>query len=316
MHPASQGIRLGMGELLLLHAEARRLSLAGPDVVSGLFPGVYRSLFRGRGLDFEEVRGYQWGDDFRSLDWRVTARTGRPHTKVFREEREHTLLLALDAGASMRFGTRRALKWVAAAEAIAIIAWLAADNGDRVGGLIFGDGPACHERRPLNGRAGALDLFRMIERAPAHEEGPGAGLAEALARLRHVARPGSLVLIASDFAGLDDEAEEHLAALARRHDVAGLLVRDPLEAGLPPPGRYAFGDGAEVLELDTAEARLRAAYQDDFKARRERAQAVCRRLRVRLADLETAQPAADGLRDGLFRLAVPANRRRKASAHG
>ncbi|MEO5338685.1 MAG: DUF58 domain-containing protein, partial [Magnetospirillum sp. WYHS-4] len=137
---AGQGVDIDLAEMMLLRTEAERLALGGPNLVNGLFPGLYRSLFRGRGLDFEDVRAYQRGDDYRTLDWRVSARTGRLHTKVFREEREHTLFCLLDGGPAMRFGSRRAFKWVAAARAAAVVAWLAADNGDRIGGLVFGDG--------------------------------------------------------------------------------------------------------------------------------------------------------------------------------
>jgi uncharacterized protein (DUF58 family) len=303
-----QGVVVDLADLLTMRAEAQRLSLGGPDVVRGLFPGLYRSLFRGRGLDFEEVRAYQWGDDYRMLDWRVTARSGRLHTKIFREEREHTLFLTLDAGPSMRFGSRRAFKWVAAARAAAVVAWLAADNGDRIGGLVFGDGPVPREQRALMGRTGAMNLFRLLERVGPHPA-PGGGMAEALPRLGRLAKPGGLVLLVSDFADLDAAAEDRLAALVERHEVAALFVWDPLEADLPPPGRYGFSDGDRILTLDTGAEDLRAAFREAFAERRGRAEAVCRRLHIRFAPLPTDRPTAEALRDGLFRLAALAKGR-------
>lgn len=305
---SKQGVAVDLADLMQMRAEAQRLSLGGPDVVRGLFPGLYRSLFRGRGLDFEEVRAYQWGDDYRMLDWRVTARSGRLHTKIFREEREHTVFFALDAGPGMRFGSRRAFKWVAAARAAAVVAWLAADNGDRIGGLVFGDGPVPHEQGSMMGRAGAMKLFRLLERVAATPSA-GGGMAEALPRLRRLVKPGGLVLLASDFSGLDGRAEEQLAALAERHEVAALFVWDPLEAELPPAGRYGFSDGERVLALDTGAESLRTAFREAFADRRRRAEAACRRLHIRFASLPTHLPPAEALRDGLFRQAALAKGR-------
>ncbi|MEO5338147.1 MAG: hypothetical protein H7841_14830, partial [Magnetospirillum sp. WYHS-4] len=155
------------------------------------------------------------------------------------------------------------------------------------------------------GRSGALGLFRLLERASRAEPRPAeAGLAEALARLRHLARPGSLVLLASDFSDLDEAAEQNLAALTERHDLAVLFVWDPLEADLPPSGRYVFGDGESLLAVDTGSPGLRDAFRTDFARRRERAEVLCRRLHIRFAPLGTQQPVGEALRDGLFRLAA------------
>lgn len=298
------GIAVSFDELMRLRAEARRLALAAPEGTASLASDVYRSLYRGRGLEFEEVRAYQPGDDVRSIDWRVTARTGRPHTKVFREEREHALFLAVDIGASMRFGSRDAFKMVAAARAAAVLAWLAVESGDRVGGIAFGGGTACRETRPRSGRAGALRFFRLLERAaqaPAEEGDGGAGLAQALGCLRRQAHPGSLIVVLGDFAGIGPEAEGHLAQLAPHHDVSAVFVHDPMEAELPPPGRYVFADAAGRLAVDCRDPGLREAFSERFAARRAAVEGLCRRHRLRFATLATGQDTARQLRTGLLR---------------
>lgn len=294
------GIRITVGELMRLRAEAQRLQAPGPDAVAGLFPGLYRSLFRGRGLDFEEVRAYQQGDDFRLLDWRVTARTGRPHTKVFREEREHTVHLLLDNGPTMQFGSRRAFKWVTAARVAAVIAWLAADNGDRVGGLVFGDGRRCHEQRPIAGSKGPVRLFRLLERAQSHGVGTG-GLADALGRLRRHVRPGSLVVVLSDFKGLDASIREHLSYIAGHSDVALIFVHDPMERELPPPGRYPFTDGERTATLDTGNRALRDSHAALFAGHRDAVAATCRRYGLRFGEIGTEEDLVEGLRRALVR---------------
>ena len=158
--------------------------------------GSYRSRFRGRGVDFLESRNYQPGDDIRNMDWRVTARTGRAHTKVFQEERERPVLVAVDAGPSLFFGTRKRLKSVAAAELAAVIAWAAVRRGDRIGGFLFAPG-SHRELRPAGGRRGAMRMIQSLvdwldpDHAPglAAEHKHGEPLSVVMERVRHTARP-------------------------------------------------------------------------------------------------------------------------------
>ncbi|MBY0274525.1 DUF58 domain-containing protein, partial [Candidatus Binatia bacterium] len=135
------GIVASVAELVALRSDAARLDASPRGRVRTLHAGAYASAFRGRGMEFDETRAYQPGDDVRAIDWRVTARTGRVHTKLFHEERERPVLLLVDQRMHMRFGTRDAFKSVVAARAAATVAWAARDQGDRVGGLIVTDGP-------------------------------------------------------------------------------------------------------------------------------------------------------------------------------
>ncbi len=298
---AAPGVAVSVAELMRLRGEALRLRLPESNRAAGPLPDLYNSLHRGRGLEFEEVRGYQPGDDIRTVDWRVSARTGRLHTKVFLEEREHALLVAVDAGPTMRFGTRTAFKWVAAARAAAVLGWLAVANGDRVGGMVIGE-TTIRDRRPESGMAGLAPLFKLFAALPAAPPGgTPTELAPALARLAHIARQGAVVAVFSDFAGWNREAETALAALAARNDVAAVLVHDPLERAMPPPGRYVFADGERALAVDAGDPALRRAHADAFAAHAEAVAGACRRIGARFATLATDQPTAPTLRDGLLR---------------
>lgn len=227
----------------------------------------------GRGLDFAETRIYQPGDDVRLIDWHVTARTGRTHTKLFVEERERPVLLVVDVRASMRFGTRGMYKSVLAARLAAVLGWSAVAARDRVGGFVLTDDWHT-EVRPRSGRRGLMALFRAIvqaqRRVPADEHGQ---LGDSLARLRHVAQPGSTVLLLSDFIGFDDTARAALGALLHTLDLFAVQVSDPLERELPPSGRYELaagtGEGGRRLTLAIGGRAQRERHAARFAARRQ-----------------------------------------------
>jgi uncharacterized protein (DUF58 family) len=228
--------------------------------------GAYRSRFRGRGVDFVESRNYQPGDDIRNMDWRVTARTGRAHTKVFQEERERPVLVVLDAGPSLFFGTRRMLKSVAAGRMAASIAWSAVRRGDRIGGFLFA--PGTHrELRPTGGRRGAMRMIQgLVEWLNPTVRNTQAGtptepLSAALERVRHAARPGSLIIVISDFFGLDEDCNRHLSRLRQHNDVIGIQVLDVSEHELPR-GRYPITDGSDSSVLDTASSTARKRFEE------------------------------------------------------
>jgi uncharacterized protein (DUF58 family) len=194
------------------------------------------------------------GDDIRNLDWKVTARTGKPHTKVFQEERERPIITLLDLNPSMYFGTRTRLKVVQAARLAATIGWATIRRGDRIGGLIY-SGDAHHEVRPAGGRRGALRFISLMSRwaeayTPTDFTHHSAGLAAALKRLRRVARPGSLVFLISDFYAANEECERHLAYLRKHNDVIACQVLDAIETEPPPPANYPVSDGLHSGLLD------------------------------------------------------------------
>lgn len=230
--------------------------------------GAYVSRFKGRGMEFDETRLYQPGDDIRSIDWRVTARTGKPHTKLFREERERPVFIATDHRHAMYFATRGVFKSVQAAKLTALIAWAAQHHGDRIGGQLF-SASHCTEVKPQNGRHAVLRLLNMLTQPtdPGIDAFP---LSHALARLVQHVRPGSLVYIISDFRGFNEQAEGCLAKLAQHCGIMLIFVHDPLESQLPDNGRYRFTDGLRDVVVDSADTHGLLHYRRRFSERRQR----------------------------------------------
>lgn len=273
-------VAVSLRELIAGKPVGERIKLSTPRI-RAVAAGGHLSPFKGRGVEFDESRPYQEGDDLRTIDWRVTARSGKPHTKVFREERNRPVLIWLDASASMMFATRGAYKAVVAARMAALIAWSAVANGDQLGGLVFNES-AHEEQRPRLGRRAALRLLELIVGSPAWRERPAASVPgaarpgadaprpvlAALERLARVARPGSLVFLLSDFVALDQDFERRLRQLASHCDVQLVQIFDPVEAELPPPGRYRIATGRRMQTIDTSDESLRQRYRAAFERRR------------------------------------------------
>jgi uncharacterized protein (DUF58 family) len=236
----------------------------------------------GRGLDFAEVREYNHGDDVRSIDWKVTARSGRPHTKVFNEERDRPFLVVVDLRSSMFFGTRTAFKSVVAAKIAALVAWAAAANRDRVGGLVFSD-ERIRECPPGEGSRGVSRLLSAIAvtHAEARDQGPAVqpqaqSLPDIFKRLKRSAHTGSSICLLSDFADFSTRPSGHLNHLLMHNHLAACRIYDSLEAELPPPATYAISDGSARASLHTDEEQVRASYHDQFQQRCAHTRAVFR----------------------------------------
>jgi uncharacterized protein (DUF58 family) len=248
---AGDGIHLSASELIALKPRCNALSLPMNRPAASSLAGAYRSRFRGRGVDFVESRNYLPGDDIRNMDWRVTARTGKPHTKIFQEERERPVLLVVDASPSLFFGTRTRLKSVAAGQLAAAVAWASVRRGDRIGAFLLA--PDHHlELRPSGGRRGAMRVIQGLVDwlNPQTTQQGQEPLSVSLERVRHAVRPGSLVLIISDFFNLDEQCHRHLSRLRQHNDVIGCQVMDPAEQFLPA-GRFPISDGDHSAMLDT-----------------------------------------------------------------
>jgi len=282
-------------ELIALRPAAARWTLRGLARGRTGPLGARLSAHRGRGLEFEEVRAYVAGDDLRRIHWRVTARRGRPHTKLFREERERSVWLLVELGAGMYFASRGQLKSALAVRAAALLAWAAVAGGDRVGAVIVDSTarPCCLPPRARE--AGALPVLReLVARQPRAPAVPAAGQSDAaLRQLAAVVRPGSLVLALSDFAGLDAAAEAHWLALAARNECRLFQISDRLEREGLPDGRYRGGLPGRLETLDGAA--LRRAWAGAWQARGARLGALARRLRAPLITLDTATPAVQAL---------------------
>jgi uncharacterized protein (DUF58 family) len=285
------GVHVALPELIALRLRARRIRRPALRV-AGHRAASHESRFRGRGVDYVESRIYQPGDDIRQMDWRVTARSGKPHTKLFQEEREQSILLLVDCNASLRFGTRTRFKSVQAARTAALLAWSAVHGGDRIGALGFGPGLDA-EVKPGGGARGALRLLRALVEWNAIAAGGNAvaPLSQALQRAHRLARPGSRVILLTDGFCADAAAEGPLALLAEHCDVAAVVLSDPLELAPPPPARYALRSAAGRVLLDFAAPRTRAEWPRWFEQRRTALLGMFDRRALRWAMLDTrAEP--------------------------
>ena len=303
-HAADELVRVSSQSLIGLRKQAEMIGL---NAIKILAPqsGAYLSPFKGRGMDFEESRIYQPGDDIRNIDWRVTARSGNAHTKVFREERERAVLMWIDLRQPMFFATQGAFKAVQAARAAALLAWSAIQHGDRLGGLIFSE-QQHEELRPQRGDRAALHFIKKLAHHPAWERSAGRLTAngtavQSLIRLRRVAKPGSLVILLSDFYQLDEQAESHLIQLARHNDVMLLFFYDPLEARLPTGGLYPISDGDHTMLLNTGDPVVRIRHEQNFQQHRDYWQGLCRRHGLFFLECATSDPLEQRLQQGLRR---------------
>lgn len=264
--------------------------------------GAYLSSFKGRGMEFDESRIYLPGDDIRSMDWKVTARTNQPHTKVFREERERPVLLWLDLNPSMFFATRGAFKSVVATQAASLLAWSTVSSNDRLGALIF-SGDQHIEMRPKRGKAAALDLIRRTCAHPAWDNAAkhaqARNMSLAASRLRKVVKPGSLIFLISDFREMDEQARSHIINLSRHNNLVLLHIFDPFEAALPASGQYKVSDGVNDVSLNAANKKLRSIYHSRFAAHQEKMKKLCRQHRMHWIPISTEDDVLESLQKGL-----------------
>lgn len=246
----------------LQHRVRGAFSFLPRQPVHSLLSGRHASRIRGRGFDFEELRGYLPGDDVRSIDWKVTARTGKPHVRVFTEERDRPVLLVVDQRLSMFFGTRRNMKSVTAVELAAAGAWRTIDVGDRVGAVVFDD-TEVREVRPHRSRRAVLEILHLlVEKNRALEvdaanRSESAMLNRALEGVARVVKHDYLVAIISDFDGADETTTRIVTSLAQHNDVLAIPVYDPSSTELPAGGRLVVSEGELQVELDLGKASIR-----------------------------------------------------------
>lgn len=297
-----------------LLAAARRIQVRADRLVTDVMAGGYSSVFRGSGIEFDEVREFAEGDELRSVDWNVTARTGRPFVKKFVEERELSVLFVLDGSASMGFGTApagqepRRTVGATAALLVGCVAFAAARNNDKAGLIRFSD----HIERYVPAKKGRNHVLRLIREAcePASAKA-GTDLGGALEYAGRVQRRRAIVFVVSDFlgahspAGMVPDCRRQLRMLAQRHDVIAVRVRDPFAAGLdrhrgdvpelPRCGLLRLRDPetGRLVEVDTGSARVRQQLRQRWLAERAQWQDLCRSLGVDLLDVPTTGSVAD-----------------------
>ena len=262
------GVYTNLDDLIRIQFKARNFSFLPQQPVSSILSGRYASRLRGRGLNFEEIRRYQPGDDIRTMDWKVTARTRSPHVRVYTEEKDRAVVLIVDQRINMFFGTRDKLKSVTAAELAALGAWRAVDVGDRVGAVVFNDTEIV-DIRPQRSQQTVMSLLGTIVRmnhalqADAQAESNPDMLNRALEKALQLVPHDALVVMISDYFGVDERTERLTAQMAEHNDVLALLVHDPIRLQ-PAEQRVTVSDGSLQMEIDFADKGVREKLAENY----------------------------------------------------
>lgn len=270
----------------------RHIQIRTSHLVSDALAGQYHSAFKGRGMEFEEVRPYQVGDEIRTIDWNVSARVGEPHVKLFREERELTVMLAVDLSGSQSFGTQQQLKRELLAEIAATLAFSAIRNNDKVGLICFTD----RVEKFVPPRKGPKHVLRIVRELLALKpEGRGTAVGPAIEELDRVLRKRGVVFVLSDF--MDDGYERALRTASRRHDVIPVLVSDRREEELPNVGLVEFTDAetGRRTVIDTGRRRVRDRFASQAGNRRRELASMFRRMRMDPIEVRTGESFVDPL---------------------
>ncbi|MBN1541957.1 DUF58 domain-containing protein [candidate division KSB1 bacterium] len=272
--------------------KVKRIEIQTRGLVNDIFSGEYHSVFKGRGMEFSEVREYQYGDDIRTIDWNVTARTGHPYVKVFEEERELTVMLLVDVSPSGEFGTVQQMKGEVAAEICAMLAFSAIKNNDKVGLIIFSD----HVEKYVAPKKGKRHVLRVIREILYHKpQGSETNITDALQVLSRVTRRRAVTFLISDF--INTGYEKALQIANKRHDLVAITITDPREEEMPAIGFIELEDAetGETLLVDTGDARIRREFAQSALSRRQKRALQFRSMNVDFIDISTDRSYVDPL---------------------
>lgn len=306
----SNGIELTIDELIRYQTKSSLINLSASKVLHGKMSGNYLARSKGRGMEFDEVRHYQTGDDIRAIDWRVTARTGKTHTKLFREEIERPVIIATDLSTTMHFGSKLLFKSVQASHVAALVAWHAKSRGDRIGGIVFNQHQHS-ELKPRSRQQGVLHyLHALVEHHPlVHETKNNISRTESeqsfeknCARIRQIARPGSLVYLITDAVHLTDEAVRHLAHVTRHCELIICLISDPLERQLPESKQkitVSISDGEQQKQWLLGDKNLAEKYQQTADILHKNTEQKLTKAGARLLHFSASEPLEAQLRKGV-----------------
>ncbi|RLQ21819.1 DUF58 domain-containing protein [Seongchinamella sediminis] len=290
--------------LVRLRHTAGGFSYLPRQPVNSLLAGRKRSKLRGRGLDFDELRHYRPGDDIRTMDWRVTNRTGKPHVRVYTEERDRPVIVIVDQRLPMFFGSQYKMKSVVAAEVAAITAWRVLGVGDRIGAILFND-ERVHEARPsrsdnkVMGWLGDLATMNQQLSVNSGTRTRPEALLDALKTAERQVSHDYLVILVSDFHGWNQDAMAHIRRIARHNDIICSLVFDPLERDISSAEKLVVSDGYYQLELDPAHNALGDRFEASFESSFARVRADLTRHQIPVIPIDTATSAARQLREKL-----------------
>ncbi|HKK44391.1 MAG TPA: DUF58 domain-containing protein [Balneolaceae bacterium] len=264
--------------------KVRKIEIRTKGMVNNIFGGEYQSAFKGRGMEFSEVREYNYGDDIRQIDWNVTARTGDPFIKQFEEEREQTLMLCVDISQSGVFGSNNQSKMELSIEICAVLAFSAIKNGDKVGLVLFTD----QIEKVIPPKKGRLHVLRLIrELLTTEPEGTGTNISDALSYVNRLLNRRAIIILASDFQ--DDNYDRQMKITNRKHDLVNIFINDKLEDELPNLGLIPLKDaetGDEVL-VDTSSQRVRQEYQKKRIVHKKYLRDHFLRMKIDMIELET-----------------------------
>ncbi len=283
-------------DLISLQSYAGKIDLNRKLAATARLAGNHHSRFRGRGMDYQESRFYQPGDDIRNMDWRVTARTGKPHTKLYEDERERPVFLLVDLSPQMFFASRGSLKSVIAAKTSALIGWAAATRGDRIGGILLNHN--YHELRPKTGHHGVLQLIHALAQYAdpftgfTEQESSSSNLSDALERIKRIARPGSQIFLISDFFSLNNRDGKILMQLHQHNDLIAMQIRDELEQTPPPAGEYVVTDGKQDAVINTRSSLGRESYHQFFATQQQVIEKLFSQYSIPLLHLATTDNIA------------------------
>lgn len=262
----------------------RKIEIRTKGMVNSVFGGEYQSAFKGRGMEFSEVRAYTYGDDIRQIDWNVTARSDAPFIKIFEEEREQTLMLCVDISPSGLFGSQSQTKMELAIEICAVLAFSAIKNSDKVGLILFTD---VIEKviPPKKGRTHVLRLIREL--LTTEPKGTGTDIGEALLYVNRLLNRRAIVIMASDFQ--DEGFDKQLKITTRKHDLVNIFINDTLENELPDMGLMPLTDAetGETVMVDTSSEKVRKAYHAKRARRKEELRNKFMRLQIDTVELNT-----------------------------
>jgi len=296
---AAHGIVTDLSRLLRMRHWAQGLKLFSRQAARSMLLGNVRSRFRGRGMEFEEVRRYQAGDDIRSIDWKVSARVGTTYTKLFCEERERPCHILVDQRSHLFFGSKKQFKSVLAAELAAGISWAALAGGDRVGGQVLGD-VIERDSRARRSKQAVLKLLHDLHElnhelalSPASTDNQSS-LSNSLEECRRITRPGTAIFIISDFHDFDEPAAKALSKLGKHADITLLHVSDAFEQELPMLGRVAISNGQQSAQV-TLGRTLKKAYQNSLLERETRLKSAASQARALYTKIETNESARQAL---------------------
>jgi len=294
-----RGAYCDMASLLRTRFVARELNLFAQRPARSVQSGRLRTRFRGRGVDFEEVRVYQAGDDIRAIDWRVTARTQIPHTKLYSEERERPVYILCDLRPPMFFGSVNCFKSVLACHISALLSWAAIEGGDRLGALVFNQ-HEFRDQRPKRSKHSVLANLQLLHsfnhqlNSPIND-GP-LTLGQMLKDTRRIAKPGSALFIVSDLHDLDAEAEKQLFHLHRHLDITLIRTFDPMEQAISGSGRLSITNGQARQQLPLHDKQFQQQYRAASQQHEQKLHEAAQRLGLEIIEISTSDDPAERLR--------------------